>query len=236
MKMQLKKWQDNYANKRIHGTTKKIPEEIFQQYEKTKLQLFPENEFVLFNTSTRTVKTNCHISFHDNYYSVPAEYITKELVIRWSEQILRVFAGVNEVALHKINNKTRGEYVTVRSHLPDYKCYSDTEYQAKYEMKMDEIGEYAHQYFAYLIKARDGYWYRTVRTILGLSHEYGNERINLSLKRALRFNVYDLMTIKNICKKQTYLIDDAPKFLEVANTESSLARNMEYYQQVYTSI
>ena len=38
LKRKLREWMDNYANMRIHGTTKKVPREVFQQEEKAKLQ------------------------------------------------------------------------------------------------------------------------------------------------------------------------------------------------------
>lgn len=70
LKKQLQDWMDNYANKRIHGTTRKVPFELFQQEEKAKLQPLPDTPFAFFNRSVRKVAPNCHIHFENNYYSV----------------------------------------------------------------------------------------------------------------------------------------------------------------------
>ena len=139
------------------------------------------------------------------------------------------------MALHQ---KARGEgnYVTTRSHLPDYKVYSQTEYQKKAEEQMTNIGEQAHEYFRFLLETRESYWFRSVRAILGFSHTYGNEAVNLSLKRALYYKVSDLTTIKNILEKKLYLVAEEPRLLgEQASPasveQSSLFRELSYYAQ-----
>src|SRR5260370_22848412 len=85
LKNKLRDWMDNYANKRIHGTTKKVPREVFQAEEQMKLQSLPDTPFSFFNRSVRKVARNCHIHFENNYYSVPFHYAGKELTVRWNE-------------------------------------------------------------------------------------------------------------------------------------------------------
>jgi len=243
MRQQLKSWTVNYANKRTHGTTKKVPEVVFMQKEKNKLLQLPENPYLILNRSTRSVKPNCHISFQNNYYSVPSKYAGDSVVIRWNQEILRILSETTIIATHKINH-SQGEYITVRSHLPEYKVYSETEYQERYETKMREIGEHAHKYFQRILSKKHGYWFRSMRGILGLVKEFGNERVNLSLQRALNFNVLDLTTIRNICERQLYLYDEQPKLLETTEgkveyskligTTNRLVvqRDLSYYKQI----
>jgi hypothetical protein len=90
MKRQLADWMNNYANKRIHGTTRKAPMEMFLSEEKATLQPLPDNPFPFFNRGERIVATNCHIHFENNYYSVPASLIGQEVTVRWNEKLLRV--------------------------------------------------------------------------------------------------------------------------------------------------
>ena len=233
MQKQLRAWTDTYANKRIHGTTKRIPDEVFGKYEKSKLQKLPENDFTFFDRGTRVVKRNCHINFKANYYSVPSKFVGKNVCIRWTDNILRIIYEAEEIAVHKISQTNAGQYITQRSHMPDYKCYSETEYQAKYESKMVEIGEYAHDYFKEILLTKGNYWFRTVRGILGLASTYGNQRVNLTLKRAIAFGVTDLTTIRSICEKQTYLMDIQPKLLKTKEEKTDLTRDPSYYNQIY---
>src|SRR4030066_1003590 len=131
MKRQLTGWMKNYANQRIHGTTRKIPMQVFQKEEKDRLQMLPEVPFALFNRGVRTVSGNCHINFENNYYSVPSRFVGKEVTVRWNEKLLRIIYQAEQIAFHtKLNG--RGNYKTTRSHLPSFKVYSETEYQARF--------------------------------------------------------------------------------------------------------
>lgn len=230
LRRQLKDWMENYANKRVHGTTRKVPLEVFLNEEKEKLQPLPQEEFSFFNRGIRRVNLNCHIHFENNYYSVPFSLVDKEVTIRWNEHLIRIIYQDQTVALHH-KSKGTGNYVTQRHHLPTFKVYSETEYQTRFEEKMIEIGGSAHAYFRMLLGLKDGYWFRTVRAILGLSTEYGNEAVNLSLKRAMYYKVTDLTTIKNILEKRLYLLETEPKLLNIkTQEETSMYRDLTYYK------
>lgn len=231
METQLKAWMVFYANQRIHGTTKKRPAEEFERRERNSLQPLPEERFAFFQRAVRKVKTNCHLNFKNNYYSVPAYLVSKQVTLRWNNHLLRVVYRGEQVALHHLIKEGKGEYVTRRSHLPSYKCFSKTEYQAKYEQKMAEIGPWAHRYFKEILLKKDSYWFRSIRPILGLVKAYDRQRVNLSLKRALAFGATNVATIRNICERKLYLLDQEPE-LDKKNPSAglSLARNLSYYR------
>ena len=60
----LEFWLNDIANKRIHGTIKKIPAELFEEVEKTKLKELPVEDFVFSKSSRANVGPNCHISYN----------------------------------------------------------------------------------------------------------------------------------------------------------------------------
>jgi transposase len=209
---QFSEWSNNYANKRIHGITKKVPYDFFQKEEKQTLQPLPLNSYAMYERCERIVHRNCHVFFKNHYYSVPAKLITKTVTLRSDDSLLKVIHQGEEVACHLMSLKV-GEYTTCRSHLPEYKCYGTTEYQQKYDVKMADIGEAAHTYFQTILIKNADHWVRSARVIMGLAHEYGNEAVNLSLTRALQYNVTSISVIKNIVTKRLYLQDVAPKLL-----------------------
>lgn len=230
MKGQLKDWMENYANKRLHGTTREVPYTKFAQLEKDALQSLPREEFAFFNRCIRTVASNCHIHLENNYYSVPAHLVGKEVTVRWNASLVRIIYAGEQIALHQKATGT-GIHVTRRSHLPSYKVYSQTEYQKRLEEQMADIGEEAHEYFCFLLAAKESYWFRSVRAILGFAKEYGNEAVNLTLKRAMYYKVSDLTTIKNILGKKLYLVMEEPRLptREKSTEQSSLFRELTYY-------
>lgn len=232
LKIQLNSWMKK-VNHQVHGTTKKIPWEVFKEEEQQELQPLPEEEFAFFNRGTRKVGSNCHLHFQQNYYSVPACLVGKEVTVRWNDNLLRVVYQGEQVALHKLS-LGHGEYVTVRSHLPEHKVYSQTEYQAKYEEKMANIGQSAHKYFWQMVQNRRDHWSKTVRGILGLVAEYGEEAVEASLTRALYFNVSSLVIIRNILEKRLYEQELEPKLaIKESNRikeSSRMDRSLSYYR------
>jgi len=171
------------------------------------------------------------VHVENNYYSVPGNLVRKEVTVRFNAALVRIIYQGEQVALH-LRSKGAGNYVTQRHHLPDYKVYSQTEYQKRFEEKMAEIGESAHEYFKMLLETKESYWTRIARSILGLTQDYGKEAVNLSLKRALYYKAVDLTTIKNILEKKLYLLEIEPRLS--VTTETALFRELTYYTERMT--
>lgn len=212
LRAKFHEWSTNYANVRLHGITKKIPSEVFLLEEKSTLQPLSITPYATYERCERKVASNCHVFLHNHYYSVPAKLVGQTVTLRYSGALLKVISSGEEVACHPLSREV-GAFSTTRSHLPEFKCYSQTEYQQKYETKMADIGEAAHSYFQEILVTKDNYWHRSVRTILGLSQEYGKEAVNLSLERAKEYKVLDPKIIKRIVVQQLYLLDNAPRLL-----------------------
>lgn len=228
MRRQLTHWMTTYANERIHGTTRKIPMHALLHEERSALQPLPTEAFAFFNRGVRTVGAHSHIHFENNYYSVPNHLVGQEVTVRWNEHTLRIIAQGEQVAFHTRSTEA-GVYVTQRSHLPEFKIYSETEYQAKYEVQFADMGADAHSYFCHLLTQKGSYWFRMVRSILGLRKHYDDTALNASLKRALYYNVRDVGTIKNILERKLYDVGTEPKLLERNTTDDTLTRELAYY-------
>ncbi len=202
---QLRDWQENICNSRVHGTTRRIPREVFEQEERSKLKGLPLEEFKLYEAGTRKVYHDCHIYVDYNYYSVPFEYVGKVVEIEVTKDLIKVYYNYREIAVHP-RIDSRGKFSTQQSHYPKYKRYTDTEYQEKYQVKMAQIGEYAEQIFFKIKEEHPNSWWRPAQGILSLVKKYPKEIVNLSCKRALSFGVYQYQTIKNICYNGSYVL------------------------------
>lgn len=200
---QLWKWFDCKGNNRIHGTTRKIPREVFMQEEKNTLLALPIKEFAIPAVGSRKVYHDCHIYVGYNYYSVPFEYVGKAVDIELSDTLLRILYQNKEIALHR-RLEGRGQFSTNESHYPRYKRYSSTEYQEKYQAQMAEIGPYAEQLFFVVIEQHPYDWSRTIQGILSLVKKYTKEIVELACKRALAYNVHDYQIVRNICATGSY--------------------------------
>jgi transposase len=202
-KRQLKVWQENICNKRIHGTTRKKPRELFEQEEKQRLNKLPNEAFVFPEVTKRQVYNDCHIYVKYSYYSVPYEYVGKEVNIEIKDNILKIYHEYKEIALHKLL-EGKGEFSTNESHYPKYKRYNSTEYKERYEAKMQKIGAYALSFFKIYVGSNPSNWNKCICGILSLRKKYPPDVIDASCKRAMYYKALQYRLVKNICENGSY--------------------------------
>lgn len=231
LETRLSEWMKSYANRRTHGTTKQIPADQFIKEEKQLLQPIPDCEFSFYEFHIRKVAINCHINLENNYYSVPYQYIDKSVEVRFDKNLIRIYAGSGEIALHP-KSIGQGQYVTNPLHFPPDKCYSSTGYQKKYEDKMRLIGPSCLEFFHLVLQKHPSYWGRTIRRTLGLANQVGNEKIEMAVKRAIYFNAIDFNTLKNIIENNLENLELEKKIssLTLSGQESNIDRGLNYYQ------
>lgn len=212
----LKEWTDK-INSRIHGTTRKVPNEVFHAEEKDKLLPLPKSRYEFSRAGTRIVYHDCHIYIDYNYYSVPFEYVGKEVEIEISEKLIRIYHKGKQIALHeKLDGK--GNFSTDNSHYPKYKQYSDTEHQEKYQKKMSDIGTFAEQMFFLILKKTRYHWSCPVKGIISLTKKYPKEIVDMACKRAIAYGAYQYQTVKRMCENGSYLLPvDFNITMEVTN-------------------
>jgi len=198
----LEEWLEA-ANRRIHGTTRKVPLDVFSSEEKAKLLPLPENRYQLPKPGSRVVYHDCHIYVDYNYYSVPFEYVGKEVDIEVSDNLLRIFYEERQIVLHTVI-EGKGQFSTDPSHYPRHKQYSETEHQEKYQVKMLEIGPFAEQMFFVILRENTRNWGPPVSGILSLTKTYPRDVVELSCKRALVYGAYQYQTVKRICESGSY--------------------------------
>jgi transposase len=200
---QLRYWLDHTCNQRIHGTIRKVPREVFESEEKTILKPLPVEEFKMSTVGSRKVYHDCHIFIDYSYYSVPFEYVGKVVDIDMSKELVRIFYGGKEIAVHTRSTE-KGTFQTNINHYPKYKRFSDTEYQEIYQAKMAGVGPYAEQVFFIALEKQPKDWSRTVQGILSLTKTYPKEIVELACKRAMAFKVHNYQVIKRICLNGSY--------------------------------
>ena len=68
-------------NKKIHGTTKRVPDEMFEE-ERASLKKFYKKKIIDTELEIRTVSTDSFVMVGTNRYSVPVRYVDKKVKIR----------------------------------------------------------------------------------------------------------------------------------------------------------
>lgn len=136
----LKKWLKETANARKHGTTGKIPSELFETLEALKLSKLPEEELLFTKSAPATVWTDCHLSYGDSYCSAPYTYIGCEIEVIEANNLIKFYYKGKEIALHVLAADVKGEHITDKRHYPSNKTITPEELLSSYRKQMSEIG------------------------------------------------------------------------------------------------
>lgn len=192
----LSAWTETVANRRIHGTTKLIPLEVWQNAEREALLRLPALRYEFYHVEQRKVTRFGHIIFRNNYYSVPWSLTGQTLRVFFNGSLLRISQDANEVALHSLASG-KGQFVTQQAHLPPHKQLHSPEY---YALRLaNEIGPQARQLME-LMQQNDGsHWKEKVRGLLSLLRLHPRERVGQACLRALEHGIYSYRSVRDIC-------------------------------------
>lgn len=89
----------NKVNGKVHGTTGEIPFERLKQEALSPLV----REYIMDKINLRRVQKDCLISFSGNQYSVPAEYVGKDVAVVGLDNMLAAYYEGKQIALHRIS-------------------------------------------------------------------------------------------------------------------------------------
>ena len=89
----------NKVNGKIHATTNEIP---FERLQKEGLSPLTR-EYIIDKINLRRVQKDCLISYAGNQYSVPAEYIGKDVAVVALDSMLAAYYEGKQIALHRIS-------------------------------------------------------------------------------------------------------------------------------------
>lgn len=87
----LKKWEQDTADKRIHGTTRKQVDVYFQKNEVNELLALPDSLFPCYQEAKRCVHRDGYIEVAKAYYEVPVEHSSRKVWVRWDSKMVHIF-------------------------------------------------------------------------------------------------------------------------------------------------
>jgi transposase len=89
----------NKVNGKVHSTTGEIP---FERLKKEGLSPL-KREYIIDKINLRRVQKDCLISYAANQYSVPAEYVGKDVAVVALDNMLAAYHEGKQIALHRIS-------------------------------------------------------------------------------------------------------------------------------------
>jgi len=102
LNQQVTAWRDDFANNREHEETGKIPALVFKYEEQRLLRPLADNPpFETDDILGAGVTKRFRVRFDRNLYSVPPRLVGQSVVIRANDEIVAVYLGPKQVALHR---------------------------------------------------------------------------------------------------------------------------------------
>jgi transposase len=191
----LEKWERTVADKRIHGTTRKHVGKLFEDIEQAALLALPNERFPCFQEARRSVHRDAHVEVAKSYYSVPTEYLRREVWVRWNNHTVRIFNHrLEQIALHA--RVEAGRFSTHPQHIAAEKI-STVERGAEWLLsKVSWIGQQTTRWAQAMIEHRGIEGVRVLHGLLALTKKHSAEELEAACELAWRHQAYQLRTVR----------------------------------------
>jgi transposase len=192
-------WLAHTADVRFHQEIKARPIDRFQE-EKPHLLSLPAQPYDTAQVLYRTVNSEGHVMYRQNFYSVPWQRIGELLPVRITEKELIVYGpNVREIARHPLySSGITGEKHSLPEHSPG------RDHHQKYELlkqRFAEFGPDATLFFDELVRTRRCGKNEAAR-VLGLLATYHREDLERALERAARYRAFSWSAVERILAAQ----------------------------------
>jgi transposase len=192
----LLRWCVETAGRRVHGTTRRIPLELFDQVERAALLPVPLTSWELTEWKKAKLHPDCHVVFAGAYYSAPHRLIGQRLWVRATAWKVELFHEHTLVATHR--RARPGQRRTLTDHLPPDKVHFLLQTPAWCRTRATEIGAACAVVIETLLGDRPLDRLRSAQGILRLAQRYGAARLEAACARAHAVGEYRYHTIKTI--------------------------------------
>jgi len=208
-------WEASVADTRIHGTTRKQVGKVFQDVERAALLPWPVDRFPFFQEAKRSVHRDGHVAVDKAYYSVPPEYLAREVWVRWDSRMVRIFdLRMHQIAVHLTH--LPGKFSTLPQHIAKEKI-SGVERGAAYLMnKASLIGSHATRWAESMLQERGIQGVRVLQGLVSLASRHGDKDVEQACEIAQSHGAYRLRVIRELIKRrgnkqeQFEFMDDHP--------------------------
>ena len=194
--------------------------------ERPALLPLPRERFANFHEAQRKVNRDGHIEVAKAYYSVPPEYLGREVWARWDARLVRIFnCRWEQIAVHVRHEP--GRFSTHGQHLAKEKI-SGLERGASYLLgKVSAIGHQTQQWAEAMLTARGIEGTRVLQGLLALTKKHSSETLEKACEIALSHGCFRLRTIRQLLQRRTAKQEPLP-FLD----EHPLIRPLDDYAQI----
>ena len=206
-------WEENVADTRIHGTTKKQVGKQFKEVERPALMQLPTDRFPMFHEARRCVSRDGHLEVDKAFYSAPPEYVGRRLWVRWDSHLVRVFNDRwEQIAVH--SKCEPGRFRTDAKHIPKEKVSAVERGTDALLRQIAAIGPHTKAWSEATTQVRG---VESVRVLVGLKALAGKHEtaaMEEACRVALAHGAHRLRSIRSLLKRTTAKVQQSLPFIE----------------------
>lgn len=160
---------------------------IYLDLEKDALYPLPIRPYELAAYKSAKVQANSCIAYKKNFYSVPYEYIGKEVELKITDKELYIILDKQEIARHEITKDKIGHYSIEPSHMPENSNAYGEWNKERYLNWANNIGPGVYKVVFKLFESakNEVTRYRKVHSLLKLADLYSPLRLNKACQLSL---------------------------------------------------
>lgn len=200
LQLQGRNWLDQFANRREHHATRKVPILLFQAEERAALRPMNPHVYDTNEVFSRVVPPTFHISYDSNKYSLPWTLVGMTVTIRSSESEIKVFYNERFITSH-VRSYKKYEMFTKPEHqatLLERKPGSDA--RTSWQLAaIKNIGPKMNEYIE-LLKSGSRSLRSEVQKILGLATIYGDSIVHDAVGELLQTSTLGVDNLELLLK------------------------------------
>jgi transposase len=194
------RWCRDVAGRRIHGTTRAVPIEIFEKEELPALIPWNAPRFDTPQWAQCKVHPDHHIRFQQALYSVPTRWIGCTMDVRGDRSLVRIYNRGDLIKTHP--RQMPGKHSTDYTDYPEQRAPFAMRWPDFYRKKAQELGEHAGRFADKLFEGEFPWSrLRQAQKLLRLAERYGADRLNAACRRALDFELLDVHRVQRILEQ-----------------------------------
>ena len=193
-------WETAVADTRIHGTTRRQVGKVFAEVERAALLPLPAGRFPRFQEARRSVHRDGHVEVAKAYYSVPPEYLGRQVWVRWDGHLVRVFNDrMDQIAVHAQHEA--GRFSTQGLHIDPKKISSVERGTVWLLRRVRQIGPQADRWAQAMLQARGVQGIRVLVGLWSLAKDHPYDAIEEACEKALSHGAFRLRVIRELIKR-----------------------------------
>lgn len=198
----LDRWEERWADTRIHGTTKRQVSVMFAEEKPTLLPL-PLEPFRYYQCGTRTVHLDGCVEVEAAYYSAPLNWAGRKVQVQWDERFIRLLDPSSGQLLREHVRQSRGRHRIHEEDRSKRTPLSTEQFLARSRKAGVSVGAFCQMLF----EINGQVAIRRIQGVMAMAKRYGVASTEEACKLALEMGVYQYPFVRRYLEKHGALMN-----------------------------